>query len=406
MRMLEFRRFRYHHRAACFYYGAGALSPFPLPPSEPLMPVTDASKTVKFLGRLSVPLVVAFTGLDGFVFSNASPYPVGSAGHWNSGLGAWDGTFGWVAGSNTKGVAGITTFHLGNVTGTDNNWHPSTWWNGVLFGPFSQEEGVSQNNEKVFGFTQAVPLSSPDVVAAFAATTLITFPATSSRWPLSNTNGGFYGNADGTATIITTFNGLTSYFQSNSLGGCTLISNNSPLVWSSAQSIQSMIGFGGLYYISATGNVAPNNWLIVTDLGADAVRYALTYASPDGAFDMNTVLKNGQGAFQTCALGFLFFAQTVVNIGGIPYTGFGILILPDFSGYYLIQVLPQSIPAQDWANPARGLPIGKLDAVGNLYIQTANISGTLYFGGTLRPEITVYPSLPLIPVPHNSGILK
>jgi hypothetical protein len=182
----------------------------------------------------------------------------------------------------------------------------------------------------------------------------------------------------------------------------------SNLSWSVGQQITSLIPYQNTNWIQNGGTVLGRN-LIQTSFDGNAIRYNLTYQSPDGAFDMNSVLTNlsNIASMRTTPLGWVWLTGTVTVIAGRSFNGYGVLILPDGLSYFILRIVPTDAQSVNWRS---GTPQAKMDSDGYLWFKSSTSDTQVYASLaalTTQPQITIHPpSIPLIDTPRNTVLLK
>lgn len=124
------------------------------------------------------------------------------------------------------------------------------------------------------------------------------------------------------------------------------------------------------------------------------------FQNPPGAYDLNAWLQaNAFGGIllTITPLGWLIFNQSTVTMDGANLSGFGVLIAPDFSRYWVIQIVPTDANSVGWNGGTQ--PQGKFDRNGNLFFKPFNISATIFVSTGIVDRFRNLPVFPPIALP-------
>lgn len=361
---------------------------------------------VPYLGLLDLPLrrFLASMPTGFWSWSPSSLYACWNQGHFGT---SWDGIRGWTVDVNK----GLTQFDAGVVpTGADGNW--ISWASGSMgaYGPVMSGHGASNAGTALNKGECDFPLDGGSHSGLpWTPTLLVNIPAGSNtQYPGVAWNGGFA--SDGLAGgIITPVIGLviTNYdYQS----GVAFVPQAGFPAGSSLNTITCVAPIGGgLWSMRVTSSAAGTPMRAnITSFKTNFTQYTpLTFQSPDGVFDVTTWLNSsGVVNMQQSAGGLLGITIAALVLNGQAVNGLGILILPDFSGYFLFTITPKDAPSALWRTLG-GVTIAA-DRFGTIFFRTNNNLGQMLYG-SLQPQIAIpvpIGQIPIIPIPHFNGYYR
>lgn len=165
--------------------------------------------------------------------------------------------------------------------------------------------------------------------------------------------------------------------------------------------VQFSIPYKGLNYLfmrDATGGTPTATIYISPDMIGLSSSFIPTLVNPPGSsIDLNAYITAvATGSPNGTYNGYLWMNKNALTITGRTFNGFGILMLPDGSGYYLLNFIPADAGAVNWNGGISNVN-GKFDDTGVLWLQTPSSPGTVW-STTPIPKYA-YPLYPPIGVP-------
>lgn len=318
--------------------------------------------------------------------------------------------FGSVAfgGSVFDDLTGATTFSVGDLAspgGTfNNNFGSGVWVNNRLYGwsfgqaispiaaTFSYPLILGTNYSNPFfgtGNTLATPSGSPNVYA--------------------NSN---YMLADGRLYTSYTTGGVPAVDQK--YAKWTLDAAIDPgaafiIPFTQDMTFGALVPYNGVNYIT-TGyfGIGLTKYVIATDLTSGFSQQTMTIANPPAcSIDLNAAI-NSQSGFtpgEPTYQGMLWVSDQTMTIGTKSFTGFGILVAPDFSAYQVIEIVPTDSQSANWT-ALLGDKMGKFDQHGILWLKAAG-NASIIFKALATPNkiIQTYPPIWLPSPPDDTEIM-
>lgn len=121
----------------------------------------------------------------------------------------------------------------------------------------------------------------------------------------------------------------------------------------------------------------------------DIIQYDVQFKNPPGDLDVDTLLTTSNARGNATINGFLYFYKTTQTVEDKTFTGFAILIAPDYSFYYVINLVPTDGPSQNWASQL-GTFEGKIDNSNCMFFKNANSANTLYVALNIALIVPLY----------------
>lgn len=303
---------------------------------------------------------------------------------------------------------GSTRFTYGDLTlGTYNDvfgnilWRRSDKASGLLCGwVFDQVNDQTPSN-----FSSAVTLGVPVNNPQFSTQSNFQTPsATNSGTPDPYSGGGWFMTYSGSSESYqysSWRNNLTqSYMNWKVLGSAitqlgTLICN-----FNATKNFISCIPYGATYtYCWCEDATGPGTkTLVATDFISYAVNYAPSLSNPiASSIDLNAYINDvGTASPSACYGGWLWMNKNNLTVAGKTLTGFGIWVAPDFSSYYLLEIVPIDAYASTW-NSGVGTVFGKWDDTGALWLKSSNNFTDIFV--SVPPSSVVVPISPPVKIP-------
>lgn len=172
--------------------------------------------------------------------------------------------------------------------------------------------------------------------------------------------------------------------------------------------VNSAIPYNGMNYLfmrDSTGGTPTATVYVTPDFRNLQSSFVPGLANPPGAsIDLNAYIRAVATNSPTSTYrGFLWLNKNPLTITGhATMNGFGILMTPDGSGYYLINFVPTDATAANWQTTAGDVQ-GKFDDTGILWVKQV-VSPSVIFSTTPIPKYA-YPMYPPIgvPAPQNDS---
>ncbi|MDE2019767.1 MAG: hypothetical protein KGJ13_05485, partial [Patescibacteria group bacterium] len=106
-------------------------------------------------------------------------------------------------------------------------------------------------------------------------------------------------------------------------------------------------------------------------------------------------------------VGFLFiFQDHPVTIDGVVMNGLGVLVLPDLSGYFVLELVPQDAGSASWYTTVTGTYTGKFDRNNALLFTNDQGSPPAIYGATLSQIPKLPPIANINRLRIHEGLLK
>lgn len=134
-----------------------------------------------------------------------------------------------------------------------------------------------------------------------------------------------------------------------------------------------------------------------TDWSTFGNQYNITFTNPVGAnFDVNTLYQaSGVVAPNSTYAGFWQPFTSTITFEGMAITGWILAIMPDYSSYRIVKIVPIDATAATWTT-LLGAWACKIDTTGTLWLKNANQSGILLqSGGSVLKSLPIFPPVPL-----------
>lgn len=300
----------------------------------------------------------------------------------------------WGSGASFQGAKGniftrahITPFSIGIFTGSLNTsvYGSCGWFNNILCvigavqGTFLPEPNGITTPLPLDGVGVTIPSPALTVLKVMPNLSNTTTPAPAINWGGTHAALGVLGarysyriNLDDFCGV---WDGVTNvqgtqvcppFSGTNPLIGC--IPN--PSVQTSSIFIPSQV----------SNNTAPIS-LQSNLLQADQFQTAIFEAPASSTLDFNAFMHSATSIlfFRPTSLGFLQINTDSITVNGVTLAGYGILILPNFAGYYLLKITGTDALSLTWATaPGKGQVFGAMGAAADLFMKWTTTASTLF----------------------------
>lgn len=311
------------------------------------------------------------------------------------------------------GVIGATKFGYGNTAGGVNSLVPGA----LLWKRAQGNAGLlagwvfnSASTRVPFNFFDSVTLGTPKTVAALQL--IEPFPplpnVSNTGMPNPLASGNWYDiNGKIQCSYVSSLNPGQAIFNPATLGASDL--GLSALPFTTSLEPQSAIPYGGTNWLwcqDPTGGT-PNKHLMQTPNYINSVGLTVpAITNPPGAsIDLNAYINAVTTTAPTSTYsGWLWINRNALTITGQAFNGFGILVAPDFSAYYLINFVPVDATAAGWQGGVADIT-GKFDDTGHLWIKLSSSPSTIFV--TQSPSKSILATFPpqALPSPPNDSQL-
>ena len=103
----------------------------------------------------------------------------------------------------------------------------------------------------------------------------------------------------------------------------------------------------------------------------------------------------GNGTPNAIDAGFLLISKLALTIGTVVCNGFGILVAPDYSAYYILQIIPHDTTSAGWTTMI-GTFAAKVDNSGAVWMKNFNLGNTLFVSaGNVLKQLPIFFPVPL-----------
>ncbi|HEY6019840.1 MAG TPA: hypothetical protein VIY48_08020, partial [Candidatus Paceibacterota bacterium] len=135
--------------------------------------------------------------------------------------------------------------------------------------------------------------------------------------------------------------------------------------------------------------------------------FSVTFQEPEAcSIVMDTLLITSNGEYTISPNGYFLVFGTIITLGNKTLNGFGVFILPDFSGYTIIEFLPADSNSALWYTLA-GSFRAKLDPAGALWIKNVNNHTTLFVSaGSVLKLLPIFFPVPLADTEERDPVLR
>ncbi len=170
------------------------------------------------------------------------------------------------------------------------------------------------------------------------------------------------------------------------------------------------LAYNGLSYV-ITNNPASNadrTQLATTDweVTANIIKYQVTFTNPPGLTvgdidDYLTQHGNCVRILPTFGPFFLIPSKDTITLDGVSYNGYAVMILPDYSGYFVLLFQPLDALASTWAAQV-GEYEAKFDSTGAYWMKNVNSGTTLFVSAA--SVLKLLPVIPPLPLPDRQDL--
>ena len=360
---------------------------------------------VPYLGLLNIPIktytqtYVSVLGAWNFSSSEITPMEAGASN----------------VGSVFKGVKGniftrnfITPFTVGDVSAGFNGGGTLSWFNNTLAVLGAIPNGTGQSEP--WGQTFAMPLNGVGVnqpVLGMARLKVIpnlpnaATPSPNLGWggraaaPLQftgSTVGVRYSYNDGTNNIHAVWDGTNNVQGTQDPG----FRSTGPVLESC---LPAGNGLNNCYTFVAGNSELASMWTQGYLLKPPVLQSALFLQPPNCSLNIDSYLHTDTNkSLSPTSLGFIQLNAGSITVGTTTLTGWGILVLPGFSGYYLLQITGTDTPSLNWtAGGSMGALWAAMGDDNDLFIKQNNNQTTLF----ISTAPVVIPTNPNIGVPRQ-----
>ena len=99
-----------------------------------------------------------------------------------------------------------------------------------------------------------------------------------------------------------------------------------------------------------------------------------------------------KGSFRPTNMGFLTFNTGTITVDGVTLVGYGILVRPNFNGYYILQITGTDALSMTWATAGgKGTVWGAIGPDNDLFMKWNNTQTTLFISGTSLNNLIPFP---------------
>lgn len=134
-----------------------------------------------------------------------------------------------------------------------------------------------------------------------------------------------------------------------------------------------------------------------TDFISFDAQYTPNFEAPPGGYDIDGYMSSNQAAWNTTNKGWLSFNGDTATINGQVLDGFGILVAPDLSEYWIVRLVPTDAASEGFV--IGNSTEGKFDDNGNLFLKPFVGGGTVFVSVSTVPVFRYLPVFPPIPIP-------
>jgi hypothetical protein len=379
------------------------------------MSSSTVEKTVFYAGLMTIAIKTYTTAYPfkeaGWSFNPGSPIPMEFHGYINNGncVGLY---------ARTIDVdAGYTTLKVGNTDSANLNSHFTTpgWFNGQIGGWALND--VTTLRPILYQYP--IKPGMPDL-------TLKNFsPKSSLKLPIGVNNTGM--PLPGFGMNMPTANGYWASGAIIDLNPFIYLSKNSGLI-NTADSAQidfnisnqhfvlnrsiplvaNDSGINGTTAFVICGNpsdLTDRQQLLATDFAASIVNYVLTFQNPAGVDIDNIMTQHGaNGSTFPTPNGWLYIDKATITVAGKTLNGFAVYILPDYSYYWVVEIIPTDAGTIGWQNSI-GDYDGRVDLNGALFMKNANSDTTLFVSaGSVLKQLPIFFPVPVPDRPDTDPV--
>lgn len=156
-------------------------------------------------------------------------------------------------------------------------------------------------------------------------------------------------------------------------------------------------GVGTWVHAGNPTDITDRGQLLFTDWRQGVVRYTITFENPPGGTDIDNLMTQTLASYTTTASGFVVVSKAQGTFGTVT-TNFAVFVLPDFSGYFILALLPTDATAAALFGLTGNIE-AKMDDTGALWFKNVNGSTNLYV--TNRAYDRLLPLFPPVPLPNE-----
>ncbi len=350
-------------------------------------------------------------------WNNQTPYAHRNLAYWSGS--EWHGA----SGTLFDKTIGMTTYDLGTLTGLDTS-NKQFFYDmelGIFLSAPTVGNATSGASQAVYTTSNVFSQTGGTITQPYTKFTQFTMPiGANTGFPATNFGGPGFGGRKGfwphvylgNAGIIYAYTNLLNYkcrFWAKPYSGAIDIQQNMLFNMTSAKGMSAQLIYNNSTWAVNCGTTV-GNLLWNTDYVTFHNEYNPIFESPDGVFDVDTVMKTitNINNYSTSPYGFFYANTSIVSIGGVTFNGYGVLMQADGTRYWLLEIIPDDAFSSAWRTQGSA-PTFKVDQNGYLFIKTPNNHTTLYASSdplSFQPTYTQWPKLELIRVPHNDGMYR
>lgn len=308
-----------------------------------------------------------------------------------------------------SGINAFTTFTYGDITtGLINNNFGNILWKrlGANSGTLKGWVFGIANSLQPLNFSSYVTLGVDVTTNLFSTTNLFNCPSAMNSGvpdPGAGQNSANWYDSDGFIFSTWRNNFVQSYMQWD---GFTTVSQLGTVIcnFGATKRFTGMIPYNTNYVWCEDSTGTGTKTLVVTNFIGSSHDQAPVLINPNApSIDLNAYINAlATPSPSPCYKGWLWMNKNALTVDGIAFNGFGIYVMPDFSSYYLLQIIPIDSYAANW-NTGAGTVYGKFDDKGALWLHDTS-SATDIFVSVPPPSYVppVNPPIGLPCPPHDS----